>query len=242
MKDYYGWRARIGLVYINSSTVMEPEFYAMAPEGVTVHTTRVHLDGATVEGLSNLMDGGEVEDGAKRLAEAPLHSIVFGGTSATFLQGAGWDVEICKRMAAVSNGIPVTTTSTAVLKGLNAFGNRRVAFISPYVEEVCERARRFLTENGFEVTACVGMGIAGDHAIGDVKLEDVYEYTRRNVPKGTETVFMSCTNWRTVGAVAPLEEDLGLPVVTSNQASFWDALRLAGVGTKVQGFGRLFDF
>ena len=32
MKDYIGWRARIGLIYMASSTVMEPEFYAMSPE------------------------------------------------------------------------------------------------------------------------------------------------------------------------------------------------------------------
>ena len=51
MKDYYGWRARIGLIYMASSTVMEPEFYAMAPEGVSIHTDRIILPAPTIEGL-----------------------------------------------------------------------------------------------------------------------------------------------------------------------------------------------
>lgn len=49
-------------------------------------------------------------------------------------------------------------------------------------------------------------------------------------------------NLRSVGAIAPLEADLGVPVVSAIQASFWDALRLAGVRDSKAGFGRLFAF
>jgi maleate isomerase len=242
MKDYYGWRARIGLIYMASSTVMEPEFYAMAPEGVSVHTSRIHLEAATVQGLSNMMDGDKVEACTRQLAEAPLHAIVFGGTSATFLNGIGWDQTIRARMENVSGNIPATTTSTAVLKGLRAFEAKKVAFVTPYIEEVNERGRHFLTENGFEVVSCDGMGIVGDQAIGAVKTEDVYEFTRRVASPEADAVFMSCTNWRTVGAIAALEEDLAKPVVSANQASFWDALRMAGVRAHIEGFGELFGF
>ena len=44
MRDYYGWRARIGLIYLASSTVMEPELYAMAPAGVSIHTGSLFED------------------------------------------------------------------------------------------------------------------------------------------------------------------------------------------------------
>jgi maleate isomerase len=51
MKDFTGWRAKIGLIYMASSTVMEPEFQAMAPEGVSIHTTRIPFLNASSEGI-----------------------------------------------------------------------------------------------------------------------------------------------------------------------------------------------
>ena len=51
---------------------------------------------------------------------------------------------------------------------------------------------------------------------------------------------ISCTGFRTVGALAPLEAELGIPVVSANQAAFWDCLRLAQVKDQVEGFGQLF--
>lgn len=241
MKDFYGWRARLGLVYMASSTVMEPEFAAMCPEGVSFHTSRIHLPAPTVDGLSRMMADEETERCVRELAQAPLHAIIFGGTSATFLQGLGWDREIIDRMEKVSGGIPATTTSTASLKGLKAFDASRISVVTPYVDEVTERARRFFSDNGFEVLVAAGMGIGSDHGIGAVSTEQVYAFARANADQRADAMFISCTNLRTLGAIPALEEDLGIPVVSAIQASFWGGLRLAGVKAGAPGFGRLFE-
>ena len=60
----------------------------------------------TVDGIGDMMKSDATERCTESLAEAPLHSIVFGGTSATFLKGIGHDEEIRARMARVSRGIP----------------------------------------------------------------------------------------------------------------------------------------
>ena len=62
MKDYYGWRARIGLIYPAEGLVMEPEFHAMAPAGVSIHPTRIDLSNTTLQGLSAMMDEFEKEN------------------------------------------------------------------------------------------------------------------------------------------------------------------------------------
>ena len=41
MKSHLGWRARIGLIYPARGVVMEPECYAMAPEGVSISVSRI---------------------------------------------------------------------------------------------------------------------------------------------------------------------------------------------------------
>ncbi len=241
MKDYYGWRARLGLVYMASSTVMEPEFAAMCPEGVSFHTSRIHLPAPTVDGLSQMMADDETERCVRELARAPLHAIVFGGTSATFLNGFGWDQKIIERMEAVSGGIPVTTTSTASINGLKHFGAKRISLVTPYVDAVTQRAATFFGKNGFEVVSAAGLGIDTDHGIGAVTTEDLYAFARANVDQKADALFISCTNLRTLGAIPALEEDLGIPVVSAIQASFWGALNLAGVRPSITGFGRLFD-
>jgi maleate isomerase len=240
MREYYGWRAKVGLIYMASSTVMEPEFYAMAPDGVSIHTDRIVLPKVTLAGLEQMMGGNEILECTSLLASAPLDVIVFGGTSATFLHGRGWDDEVMKRMRSVSGGIPVTTTSTASLRALEALGAKRISIVTPYLDEITARAKTFFEQNGMDVLSAKGLNIDEDHAIGAVPLEHVYRFARQNCDGRADALFMSCTNWRTVGAIQDLEHDLGIPVISAIQASFWDCLRIANVADGGDGFGSLF--
>jgi maleate isomerase len=239
MDDIYGWRARIGLIYMASSWVMEPEFQRMAPAGVTIHTTRIAFTKATIEGVGEMAGSTEVEHCTALLATAPLNVICFGGTSATFVHGRGWDLQVRERMAKVSNGIPVTTSSTASLEAMRVVGARRIVFTGPYVPEVTERGKRFFEANGFAVENAVGLGISDDHALGSVPLDEVSQMVRAADHPAADAVFISCTNFRTIGILAELERDLGKPVVSAIAASFWQCLRLAGVDDAVDGYGRL---
>ena len=57
--------------------------------------------------------------------------------------------------------------------------------------------------------------------------------------KHADAVLVSGTGLPTAGIIEDLERELGKPVVTSQQASLWLALRLARVADSVPGFGRL---
>ncbi len=54
-----------------------------------------------------------------------------------------------------------------------------------------------------------------------------------------DAVLISGTGLPTAGVLDTLERELGKPVLSSNQAFLWRALRVAGVRTPVRGFGRL---
>jgi len=45
--------------------------------------------------------------------------------------------------------------------------------------------------------------------------------------------------WITIGAIRDLEEKSSKPVITNHSASLWAALRDAGYGKPVTGWGRL---
>ena len=241
MKDYYGWRARIGLIYPAEGLVMEPEFHAMAPDGVSIHPTRIDLSKTTLTGLSEMMDDDRLDVAAQLYGRAPLHVLTFGGTSASFMRGIGYDNEVIARMEAALPGVPASTTSTASVRALQALGTKRVSFVGPYVREITERGRRFFEETGFEVTGAHGLEISDNLELNDLSLERVYEFTKRSAEPEADAVFISCTGIRTVGAIAALEADLGRPVVSAIQATFWDALRISNVQDVEPGFGSLFE-
>lgn len=238
-----GWRARIGLIYMHSSIVMEPEFSRMAPEGVSVHTTRIVLPKVVdKEGLTSLGESREIEACTALLAAAPLSAIIFGGTSASFIKGYKWDEAIVERMKRLSKGIPVTTTSTASLRALRSLHAKRIAIATPYINEVNERAEVFFRDNGFDVVDLKGLGLNNDHDIGNTTLDVVCNLVRSLRYQESDLIFISCTNLQTIGVLQDLEEDLQRPVVSAIQASFWDCLKLAGVNTaSVKHFGSLFE-
>lgn len=240
MQDYSGWRARIGLIYMASSTVMEPEFYAMSPDGVATCTIRTRLPKMDVAGLEQMAGSEELERCTAYLARADLGVIAYGGTSATFLHGLPWDQKMRARMKAHSNGIPVTTTSSASIAALQAIGASRISFVSPYIPDIVERGRQFFSSNGFDVLSADGMDIDDDHAIGRIPVGQVYEYAKARRHPDADAVFISCTNLASVAVLGDLERDLGIPVVSAVQATFWQCLRMTGLKDRPVGFGRLF--
>lgn len=236
----YGDTARIGLIYMHSSIVMECEFWAMVPTGVSVHVTRTALPTVTVNGLDEMVREGEIERCASLLAAAPVDVIAYGGTSASFLHGLGWDEAIAERVRLTSGGRPATTTSSASLRSLRAVGAQTIAIATPYIAEINDRAVQFFATNGFEVVAVEGLGLESDHDIGAVESQRVLELAESVDQPAADAVFISCTNFRTANVIVPLEERLNKPVVSANQATLWDCLRIVGVEREMARFGSLF--
>lgn len=241
--DGFGTAARIGLVYMASSSVMEPEMYAMAAEGVSIHTSRLTLPSVTVDGIDAMMRSPELEQAVRLAAQAPLDALVFGGTSASFLHGNAWDRSIIERMtewSALETGC--TTTSTASLAALAALDVTSLGLVTPYVPEVVDRATRFFTDNGHPVLDSRGLGITSDWELAEVPLERIYELCLEVDSDEVSAIFISCTNLRSVGLIDAVEAELGKPVISAIQASFWHCLQLAGAGDRAKpGYGRLFE-
>jgi len=214
--------------------------YAMATHDVTIHTSRVTLPKVTVQGINEMMESPELRSAAELVAQAPIDVLVFGGTSASFLHGAAWDADLVRRLNEWT-GVTCTTTSSASIAALRAVGAGTLALVTPYKQEVIDRAARFFGESGFPVVAASGLGITSDPELAEVPLERVYELALETDTPDASAVFISCTNFASVGAISALEDALGKPVISAVQASFWHALELADVNAARAGFGSLMD-
>lgn len=240
-EDMYGSRAKIGLVYIASSWVMEPEFYEMSPNGVITCTSRVALpDDVSADSVAEV--GRRAVDAAAVLAEAPLDVITLGCTSGSFIKGAGYDRQLIEDMKKASGGVPCSTTSSAFIRALEAIGAKKIAVLTPYVDEVNDKAKSFLNDMGYEVTNFIGMGLIKDHDIDNVPLEKVYELAKKADTHDADALFIACTGLKTIPIIEALEKELKKPVITAIQATFWDCLRIAEVNDNIKGYGVLFEY
>jgi maleate cis-trans isomerase len=124
-----------------------------------------------------------------------------------------------------------------VADALRALGAARVSLASPYAPWLNERLRQYLTAAGFEVLAMQGLNTQAHAAVTPERIEALVMEVDR--PEA-QAIFISCSNFPTLGLIESLERKLAKPVVASNQASMWKMLRLMGDRRALPGAGRLF--
>lgn len=237
MEVHYGERGIIGLINISSCVNLEPELYAMAPDGVAILTGRASLPKTTPEELQKLAE--KAKDVAGELASAKPDIIVFACTGGSFIKGRGYDEEVSAMLSEAAGGIPVLTTATALLKALETLKVNKISFGSPYIQSVNERAKNYFTANGYDVRKIKGLGLDTDYDIGLQSMETICDLARTVNTPDAEAVILSCTNLKTAPILDQLEAELQKPVISANQATLWCALRMIGIQDQIPQLGQL---
>jgi len=227
---------RLGVIVPSGNTLLETEFCRLPINGVSFHFTRVvnYLD--TEEELSAMAD--QAPNAAELLSHAKVHAIAFGCTSGSFLYGKGYDLKFIKKMASRVT-VPCITTATAVIEGLREMKINKVMLFAPYEQWLTQRGIKFLKANNFEVIGSEYLNLTDPQDIVNITSEQIVEWAKTKIRQNCDGIFISCTCFRGMGAAEQLEEDLGIPVVTSNQAMVWRLLQLSGYRSPVIGYGNL---
>jgi maleate isomerase len=234
----YGWRAKIGRISPSPETAGAEEWRRSMPDGVCLVETRTLIHDVTVEGLSETVK--QVERAALELASAEVDVILQAGTAIAFFRGFGHDQELSQRIHAAT-GIKATTSLTAVIDALRTLQIHRPAIATSYLADIDRRLVDVLEKSGFKVAAIRGIGLKKSIDMGKVFPEQTYRLARQVVRSAPQAdgILISCGNLRTFEAIESLEIDTGLPVVTSNQAGLWQAMRMAGIKDRLTSLGRL---
>ena len=229
----------IGLVVPFAEDRVPDEGPLMYPDAQFV-ARGVGVRGLTEAGYDAAVDN--IVPAARSLAERGVAAIMVIGTSLTFYRGAEFHDRLLADVHAAT-GLPASTMSQAIVDGLREVGARRIAVATAYADDVNKRLVDFLAANGFEVLALRGFGLVGFGDPGQKSEADIIALGRDVCAEaaGAEGLLISCGGLRTLGVAKPLEEGLGIPVVSSTQAAFWAAMRLAGASGHVAGRGRLLE-
>ena len=230
------WRARLGMIDLASGLTGEEEMHAILPDDVLLLTTRV-LNSNTIS-LSALSDMQEdmVRAVGTITPEEPLDVVIYCCTSGTIAIG---EDRLCELIQSVRPGVAFTNPFTAAVKALRHIGAKRVSLLAPYTVEVTSYMRHAFQRKGFEIPYVTTYGLELDSEICQVSHDDILATAREQCLQGVDALFISCTGLRVVNLIEQIEKELGLPVITSNQAMAWHALRLAGYNRNLTGFGRL---
>jgi maleate isomerase/arylmalonate decarboxylase len=232
----YGWRAKIGLIVPVTNTVNEAEWARMAPEGVSIHVTRMalHTGGDAVE-----LDR-DIAAAIATLTPASVDLIAYGCTAGSMVSPLD---KLTARMRELG-GVPAVATAPAIVHALRAFGVRRIALATPYHDALNQHEITFLAEHGIDTVSARGLGIGagGPHEyvnIARVPRDTMMAHVRSADHHDAQALLVSCTDFATLESLPFLERELGKPVISSNLATWWQALRTAGIEDHTPDFGRL---
>lgn len=239
----FGWRGRIGVLLPPGNPTVEPELSAMVPAGVTLHFGRLETPPSV--GKAGEHAGMEERIRAYReglagptaaLSQVRPAVVLLAHTASSYALGYGNEQALVDRVASLA-GAPALLAAQAVLAALRHLGVKRLALGTPYPESISRQGKAYWEAAGFE--------IAGYHRLENVtdiyaeNEERAYELARRADTPEADAVLLSGTGLPTVAVLETLERDLGKPVISSNQASLWQALRMARVREAIAGYGRL---
>jgi len=219
-----------------SQTVTEPLYYAVAPKGVSFHTSRLILRGVSLEELEE-MDRG-VDRAIEELVQARVDCIAYCCTISGIIKGLKQERSFWAGVEA-RTGIPTTTALLSVLEALDQLHMRKLIITSPYTKDLDEAERGFFEGNGFEVLGIHGLGITDGYAYAEVLPNEIYKFGKDVWRPGADGLFISCVNFNAMPVSELLEEELQVPVVTSHSAILWKILKLLGIKEPIPGFGKL---
>ncbi len=232
---------RIGILYpLHSAEDDYPNMAARLESPVevaVVHTDAVDLH--TVEDCRRTGDWAHLEPGAAELQTRDVDVCMWACTSGSFVYGLAGAKDQARQLGSYL-GVPASSTSLSFVESIQALGITRVAVGATYPEALATEFVKFLGEGGIQVVHLGSLGIWTAVEVGEVDGEEVIDFVRANDHADAEAILVPDTALHTVAFLQELDSAVGKPVLTANQVTMWEALRLGGRARRQGGFGHLF--
>ena len=235
MDEIYGHRARIG--YTSPALLTEVfthDFYRLAPAGVSLVLTTLAVFDRSKDEIERSYEMSLQL--ARAMAASGVDVVVLGGVTINLLRGYANADRILSDLAS-ELGVKVTSSAAAQRKALAALGAKKLVI-----------ARSYPSQGEFRLSEYAGCTVLGTvegkelfRDVGLIKPGFALELGRAamRAHPDADTIMFPSPHWPVVDAIAPLEREFGVSVMSALQAIVWDALRLTGIDDRIDGYGRL---
>ncbi len=229
---------RIGLIALATDYNSETDLRRILPEGVGLFTNRVlNANPLTLENL-RAMAGDITRAASGLLPGLGVDVVIYGCTSGTAAIG---EQELNRLIQIAQPNVLCTNPIAAVRAALRVLEARNISVLTPYSDTVNTALAGCYENEEFQILNIDGFGLDDDIKMTGLPLAALIEAAQQICDPRADALFISCTAIRAAAVVDALEQKLGIPVVTSNQALVWHCLQLLKNSSRIDGFGRLFE-
>lgn len=234
---------RLGMLTPSSNTVLEPLTAAMLRDipAVSAHFGRfrvlkISLETDALEQFTNE----PMLDAAQMLADAKVDVICWNGTSSGWL-GFESDISLCQQIEQRS-GISACSSVLALNEILALRNATRIAFVTPYLDEVQQAVVNTYQNAGFDVVAEEHLGDAGNFSFSTYSEQQIVELCRKVAKHKPQAICVFCTNFRGAPVASLIEQETGIPVYDTVATALWKSFRMTGIDPSIiKGWGSIFD-
>ena len=239
-----GSKAHLGFIILANDQTLSYELYKIINiPGIAVYESRQEVTEyslLTQEALESQKDF--IANAAKTInVRHPSDVVAYGCTSGAMALG---DEVIAEKVHEFIPNALVTNPLKGAIEAFRTLSVKRIAFLSPYIENVNSNVIQKIEEAGVAVPVAARFFKEGSNPTKDAPFISPASIEEAVISIGggydVDAVFISCTQMRLADVLDTIEEKLGKPVITSNLALIWHTLRLAGYREHLEGFGKLF--
>ena len=134
------------------------------------------------------------------------------------------------------------TSSQNQVNVLRAMKINKIVGITPFGADLNKSYATYFKDCGFDVLAMESIEVSYS-AISSVPSEAIYSFIKKKFleHKGADAIYILGSPLDALGIVAPLEQDLGVPVVQPTAARVWEIQRRLHVRQPIKGYGTLLE-
>lgn len=219
-----------------NNTVIEPEFARMSPDGVCAFGAKILSHGLSADGIERMVANSH--RAVEELAVGDMSAIAYACLATSLVKGSAWTTDFLAHVEDTT-GRPATTAATATIEALQSFGVSRVALATPYPDTVNELLPALFNAAGIEIVALDSVVVKDSLEVCRLAPSVAYRLAKQADTAEADAVCILATDIRSIDVLETLEQDLGKPAISTNQALLWRCLRACGIGDPVAGYGSL---
>ena len=233
-------KTRIGLIVLASDYTIDYEYRKIFPVyGIDYFQTRIENSTIiTPDSLSDMQT--KIASTLKLILPGDkLDVVAYGCTSATVVLGEN---KIFNAIKSIHPGALCTTPITAAFEAFKRLNAKKIAVLTPYRNDVNQYILNYIEGAGFSVTTFGSFNEENDPIVACIDKESIINGIKKIIQnQKVDMVFVSCTSIKFMEYVLELENEIGIPVTTSNHAMAWHTMKLAGINKMFPDFGKLYQ-
>lgn len=225
----YGARAMIGIAVPQANPTVEAEMAILMPQGIALATSR--MTSRCADPRERLIEyQRELPATLADFDTLALDAVGFACTGASYLIGVdGETAWLTEQSQAL--GYPVVSAAQAIKASLQRLKARRIALLSPYPSWLNEASHAYWREQDIEIVKeeRIALPSSDTRGVYAIRNSAVLAASAPLAGCGADALLLSGTGMPTLRALMPLEQQLGIPVLSSNYCLAWALLERLGL-------------